>query len=219
MSDLELYLGGSHYRDEIKQHFESMLPEFRRKYYLDKSPRNTQELTIAVHARRGWDLSPNVDPAARTETILRVIRGATTVLDSQKIQHKISVYSEGNRADFEEFFIPGISMSKFRIGRYSKGRPAGVGEEPPPSDNSVHDIDAISGMKELIEADILIMSKSSFSCYAAFISDGVKFISNNKEDQQPLKGWIPFSQDGSFDRAAFERQLFAILQNKTTRTS
>lgn len=216
MTALELCFGGGHSRDEFDQHFNSMLPEFRRKYYSDKSPRITREVTIAVHARRGWDVSPIIDPFAPAESILRIISSAKAVLDGQNIQHRICLYSEGNRADFEEFFIPGVNISKFRVGHYSKGMEPDTEEEPPSSENPFHDIDAISAMKELIEADILIMSKSSFCCYAAFISDGIKFIADDKKDQQPLEGWIPFSRDGSFDRGTFDHQLSLLIQEKAT---
>jgi hypothetical protein len=211
---LELCLGWNHCDDEINQHFESMIPEFRRKYYLDKSPRTTQEVTIAVHARRGWDVSPTIDPFGSTDSILRIISVTKTVLDSQNIHHRISVYSEGNRADFEKFFIPGVNLSKYRVGHYSNGKEVEIEEAPPSSDNPFHDIDAITAMKELIEADILIMSKSSFCHYAALISDGIKFIADDKKEQQPLKDWILFSRVGSFDRDAFERQLSVLMLAK-----
>jgi hypothetical protein len=214
MPALELCFGRSHCRHQINQHFESMIPEFRSKYYLGKSSRMAREVTIAVHIRRGWDVSPTIDPFVRTESILRIVSTAKAVLDAQNIQHRISVYSEGSRADFEEFFIPGVNLSKFRVGHYSKGKGVEIEEGSHFTDNPFHDLDAISAMKELIEADILIMSKSSFCYYAALISDGIKFFANDRKDGPPIEGWILFARDGSFDRGVFDRQLFMLVRAK-----
>ena len=67
------------------------------------------------------------------------------------------------------------------------------------------DVDAVWTMQQLIEADILIMSKSSFSYVAALISDGIKLY--EPFWHAPLPDWIQLKPDGRFDGAEFESQL------------
>lgn len=67
-------------------------------------------------------------------------------------------------------------------------------------------------MQELIEADVLIMSKSSFCYYAALISDGIKIF---EPENETMDGWLLCSEDGSFNCEAFERQLTSLVQTKT----
>ena len=93
---------------------------------------------------------------------------------------------------------------------------------PLPNVESFLDIDAFCAMRELIEADVLIMSKSSFCYYAALISKGIKIfepenlIGNDLlpswkwRSVSPTDNWIPCAADGSFDHPAFERQLLAM---------
>jgi hypothetical protein len=185
--------------DELADHFKALIPEFRRKYYLNKSTRVTDELTVAVHIRRG-DAPP--DYFTCNETILRTIADVKSVLDTHKVGHRIRVYSQGDSADFAEFSGPGVELFL--------------------------DVDAVWKIRELIEADILIVAKGCFSYYAALISDGIKifvpvpqpsndYLPSWKWRQDPLTdSWLPCQADGSFDCAAFERQLFLALQTKTT---
>ena len=211
---LEFCLGWRHRSDELHQSFEALVPEFRRKYYLNKSPRETEEVTVAVHMRRGYDVSPNEYLFTSTDSILRTIKLVRDVLDSHSIRHKISVYSEGNAADWAD--IPEFGLSKYRVGRYLDGSDVNTDLSRPVAE-SVLDIDAFRAMHELIEADVLIMSKSLFCYCAAIISDGIKVFEPGGL-AQPIDGWLLRSPDGSFDRSAFERQLSLLIQSKTAST-
>jgi len=208
---LPLCFGWLNRRDDLADRFKAIIPEFRRKYYLDKSPRTTEEVTVAVHIRRGYDVSANDSLFTSTDSILRTITLVKAVLDTHSVQYRISVYSEGNSADFAEICIPGVELSKYRVGHYSDGSSDDITEVSLPSVESFLDIDAIRAMRELIEADALIMSKSSFSYCAGLISDGIKIFEQLRE---PMDDWLLCSQDGSFDCAAFEHQLFLLLQAK-----
>jgi hypothetical protein len=210
---LELCLGWDLRRAEIQQHFQAMIPDLRRKFYLNKSPRWNQKVTIAVHARRGWDTgSPSGSYRLKSaESILRTITRVKNVLDSRGIQHTISIYSEGGRADFEELDFPGIQISKYRVGRYARGRTDDVSDLSLSSGESVVDVDAIQAMQDMIEADVLIVAISSFSYCAALISDGIKIFAS--ADERPrIDAWLVRSDDGSFDAAAIERQLSQLIQ-------
>lgn len=211
--ELELCLGWRHDSDELRKNFCSMTPEFRRKYYLNKSPRTADRVTVAVHVRRGRDVPTNPHLFTSTDSTLRTITQVKAVLDAHGIQNRISVYSEGNSADFDEIKIPGIELTKYRVGHYSDRTRDGNAKVSPAKGESFLDIDAISAMQDLIEADVLIIAKSSFSYCAAYISDGIKMFEKVK-DQLPVDGWLQLSQDGSFDCTAFERQLSLLIQNK-----
>jgi hypothetical protein len=187
-NDLELCFGWQGRGDELSRGFRAMVPEFKRKFYLNKSPRTTEEVTVAVHIRRG-DVSAerNAHSFTDTETILRRIHAVKLILDAHAVNYRIRVYSQGERADFPELSLPGIEL--------------------------FIDVDGVWTMEELIEADILIMAKSCFSFLAALYSDGIK-ISEPWEDSRPMEGCIRCLAHGSLDRAAFESQLFQLLQAK-----
>jgi hypothetical protein len=73
-------------------------------------------------------------------------------------------------------------------------------------------------MMELIEADILLMAKGCFSYYAALISDGIKIFEPWEDSNPIMDDWVPSLVNGSFDRAAFERQLLLLMQGKAITT-
>ena len=224
--DLDLIFDWHSHNDESADHFKDMIPEFRRKYYLNKSPRTTEEVTVAVHIRRGYDVPANHSLRTSTNSILRTITQVKGVLDAHRVQHRISVYSEGNNADFAEICIPGVELSKYRVGHRSEGKNDDIGKVSLPNVESFLHIDAFCAMRELIEADVLIMSKSSFCYYAALISEGIKILepitlsgddflpSWKWRSLPPTESWTPCRSDGSFDCVAFERQLLPVIQAK-----
>jgi hypothetical protein len=199
-TDLNLCFGWRRRGDELADRFKAIIPEFRRKHYLNSAPRTSDELTVAVHVRRG-DVSA-VDPGYFTsnETILRTVTAVKSVLDPHKVNYRIRAYSQGKSGDFEDLSQAGVELFL--------------------------DADAVWTMQKLIEADILIMAQGCFSYYAGLISDGIKFFEpvelsgNNflpswKWRSIPLtESWIPCQSDGSFECAAFERQLLPIIRAK-----
>jgi hypothetical protein len=192
LNDLLLCFGWRDRRDELSRNFKALLPEFKRRYYLNKSPRTTEDVTVAVHIRRG-DVSAvrNFQTFTSNETILRAINAVKAILGAREVKYRIRVYSQGSRADFAELSLPGVEFFL--------------------------DADALWTLEEMIEADVLIMAKGCFSRYAGLISDGIKLY-EPWEESAPLEDWIACPADGSLDRAAFERQLHAVLQNKATKT-
>ena len=199
-TNLDLCLGWRGRGDELAYHFKAMIPEFRRKYYLNKSPRTTDEVTVAVHIRRGLDALPD-KPSYYTsnESILRTITSVKSILDAHNVRYKICVYSQVNGDEFVELLLPGVDFFP--------------------------NVDAVSTMQELIEADVLIMAKGCFSYCAGLISDGIKICEAMATSADDLPGWrwpylypdeswLLSSADGSFDSAAFERQLSLLIQSK-----
>jgi hypothetical protein len=199
-SDLDLCFGWRRRGEELAERFKNTIPEFRRKYYLNKSPRTTDEVMVAVHIRRGDVSADNPDYFTSNAAILRTVTAVKAFLDTYKVKYRIRVCSQGQTADFADFSRLGVELFL--------------------------DVDAVWTMQELIEADILIMAKGCFSYYAGLMSDGIKIfepvtLSGNdvlpswKWRSRPLTAsWIPCRADGSFDCAAFERQLLVVVQAK-----
>lgn len=204
-TDLDLCFGWRCRGDELADRFKAKIPEFKRKYYLNRvypniGPRTTGEVTVAVHVRRG-DVSA-ADPGYFTsnETILRTVTAVRAILDARKVNFRIRLYSQGKSADFEDLSQAAVELFL--------------------------DADALWTMQELIEADILIMAKGCFSFCAALISDGIKifepealsgddFLPSWKwRSLSPTESWVPSRADGSFDHTLFERQLLLVIQAK-----
>ena len=180
---LPLLLGWQNRREELATRFKAIVPEFRRKYYLDKVPRVSQEVTVAVHVRRG-DVSANDDLYFTSiDIVARAVSGVKAILETHNIAYRIAVYSQGNPADFAQLSLLGAEL--------------------------FIDADAIWTMQELIEADILVMAKGFFSYYAGLISDGIR-IFEPCVGFEPMDDWIVRSPDGSFDRADFDHQLLTL---------
>jgi hypothetical protein len=193
--DLELCFGCRDRRNrkhELQEQFQALMPEFRRRYYLNKSPRTTQEVTVAVHIRRG-DISTNnpLDKYTATEKVLRIASAVKTILDSHVVPMSIRIYSEGDEKDFAELSPLG---AEFFL-----------------------NADTIWTIQELAEADILIVAKSFFSLYAGYMSDGIKIIEEpwSWTFVSAPDDWIRCNEDGLFDPAAFERQLSLLLEAKS----
>jgi hypothetical protein len=179
---------------DLTRAFDATIPEFRRKYYSNKSPRRNEVLIVGVHVRRGDITSSRPDRWTSTSLIAETIGKVRAVLDAHFTKYKICVFSEGDDADFAKLDAPG---AEFFL-----------------------DADPIWSMQEFIEADILIMSKSSFSYVSALISDGIK-IYEPLEGYPPMSSWVMSDHDerwlrygpnGEFDCAAFERQLLRHIE-------
>jgi len=187
-SDIELGFGWGGRRDELAICFKNAVPEFRRKYYLNKSTRTTRELRVAVHVRRGDVAADRNDHLyTSTRTIRRTVALVKAMLDTHNIAHALGIYSQGKIADFAELSVFGAELFT--------------------------DVDAVWTMQELIKADVLIMAKGSFSYCAGLISGGIKIF---EPYGLPLDDWILRDPDGSFDCAAFERQLFLFMERRNT---
>jgi hypothetical protein len=210
---LELCFGLDHREQELLSSFRALIPEFRRKYYFNKSPRTADPVTVAVHIRRG-DVSAEISQMyTSTERVTQIVSAVKSMLNSKAIPHCICVYSQGPLEEFEDL------------------RPLGA--------EFFLDADPIWTIQELVEADILIVAKSYFSYYAGMISDGIKIYEphfwpgqasgipqlpgGGLHGPQPtwrhlvfseLDDWLPCQAGGSFDRTAFERQLAWLLQEK-----
>jgi len=163
-----------------------VIPELRKKYYRNNFPARNEVITVAVHLRRG-DVTPeHRQRFTSVNTVYETTHLVKSILDDYQEDHTISVYSEGKASDFAELREMGADLFL--------------------------SLDAVWTMQQLIEADVLIMSKSSFSYVAALISDGIKLY--EPFWHSPLDHWISLNATGNFDYAAFKGQLKQLVERR-----
>jgi hypothetical protein len=111
LRNLDLCFGLRHRERNLLDGFSALIPEFRRKYYLEKSPRTTDEITVAPHIRRG-DVSAHKNSYLYTSTdkILRIASAVKSILVSRKVPFSVRIYSQGDVADFAELFPLGAEF-------------------------------------------------------------------------------------------------------------
>lgn len=163
-----------------------VIPDLRRKYYRSGSPARNRLISVAIHLRRG-DVTPAHRPRfSSNAVVLETTRRVKALLEEQAQEHAISLHSVGVPDDFAHFSKVGVKV-------FLNG-------------------DALWTMRQLIEADVLIMSKSSFSYVAALISDGLKLY--EPFWHSPLTGWISRDRKGRFDEQAFAAQLAWTIKSR-----
>jgi hypothetical protein len=177
-------------KGHLVRKIEGTIPEFRRKYYWNKSPIQNEVLTIGVHIRRGDYVTLGIPVLISTSLFNKVVSEVTAVLDARGISYKVQIFTQGDLCDFD---VPGVE--------------------------TFSDVDAIWSMQQMIEADIFIMSTSFFSYVAATISDGIKIGGGfpDGSSASPLSGWIIVNSNGEFDRMAFEAQLVQHIEAKASK--
>jgi hypothetical protein len=170
----------------IYQVFNFTHKRFREKYYSDKVTRLNPLLIVGVHVRRG-DISSDT-PEFWTElaSIATTIAKIKNALDKRTVKYRILVFSEGAHSEFSDLESLEVEL--------------------------LLNADPVWTMRELIEADILVMAKSSFSYCAAIISDGIKLY--EPFGLPPLKGWLVRQPKGDFDERHFAVQLEATCRTK-----
>jgi hypothetical protein len=152
------------------------IPEFRRKYYCNKSPRKNEVLTVVVQVRRREVTSSDPTMWTSTAFIVGTIAKVRAILDAHNLKYKVIIFSQ---ADIAELYS---------------------------SETEIYvEADPIWTMQEAIEADILIMAKSTFSYVSALLSDGIKIYEMCW--LPPLNDWVIRGPNDEFDHAGFEQQL------------
>jgi hypothetical protein len=188
MGRFSLHLGKLNPSARLAGSIKELIPEFRSKYYLNKSCRTTDVVTVAVNIRRR-EVTPDCFMYTETAKILRMASGVKSILESQGIAFRIGIYGQGSIADFPEL---SALEAQFHL-----------------------DADPFWTLQELVEADILIVAKSFFSRYAGTISDGIKIYEPEEwrwPDTSDWDDWIACEEDGSFDGVAFASQFSLLLE-------
>jgi hypothetical protein len=198
--EIEFCLGLRNRREEQIASFRSLLPELRRKFYQGKlasAKPSDPELTVAAHIRRGDVNAINSgDRFIALQTIQRTLNSVSADLTARGTSHRIRIFSQGEEIDFAELRFPG---AEFHL-----------------------DTDPAWTMRELSEADILIMDTGFFSFYPALISKGIKifypqegfsmadgaFLPSWAWQHRPqADDWLACNKDGSLSPGLLLRQL------------
>jgi hypothetical protein len=164
----------------------NIVPRLREKLRFEPTTPQSRPLQVAIHVRRG-DVSASANNSRFTDTsrVLKSVRQVAHVLNDLNLPYRMCIHSQGDSKEFAEFQELGCELSL--------------------------DADALWTMRRLIEADVLVMSKSSFSFTAALSNAGVKLC--EPWLHTPLPDWIVRRPDGGFDERRFRERLDAFLQH------
>jgi hypothetical protein len=166
---------------------------FVEKYYA--SPKSGYDLqyepnkvNVAVHLRRG-DVNANNkfrDKFTDNRYIFDVLSKILEMVASLGDESSICVYSEGEVEDFKE--LERLNPKFFL------------------------NISPFTTFHNLVCADVLVMSKSTFSYTAALLSKGIVFYESFRH--QPQNGWIKVNKNSGFDQKEFSRKLHHYLSEQ-----
>ena len=179
-----------HYCNQDREAWERMLPALRRKYRHNKPVRAPGPFTIAVHMRRG-DVTAEDKTVARNFTPNLVFFNTLSQIKqivSMKLRGaRIQVFSQGSPDMFRDLAALGCELH--------------LNES------------ALATHRQLVEADVLVMSKGAFSYTAGVLNEGIALYDPQK--YRALDDWIVRTRDGSFDRAEFSARLDVMLARRS----
>jgi hypothetical protein len=169
--------------------YRRIVPWLQDKYYgADKSSLPQHKgpgIAVAIHIRRGDVTAQHAARFTPNDHILRVIDQICTVVIKKNLRSEIHVYSEGIIESFRDFEQMGCVLHL--------------------------DEDVFATFHNLLEADILVMAKSSFSYAAALLSAGVKVY--EPFWHQPLEDWLCLGPQATLCEAEFSALLDGALEN------
>ena len=171
-----------HYCNEDPGAWPGVLPNLRAKYKHYASQSASSPALVCVHMRRG-DVSAAAKLTSKNFTpnaaFAETVAGIQRALEKAGREAIVEIHSQGDAAAFAEFERLGCRL---RL------------DEP-----------AMQSHQRLVNADVLVMSRSSFSYTAALLCRGS--VLYDREKYKPLPQWIVRAQDGTFDSEALGRQL------------
>ena len=178
------------YCNQDREAWERTLPMLRRKYRHNKPVRAPGPFTIAVHMRRG-DVTAEDKKVARNFTPNLVFFNTLSQIKqivSMKLRGaRMQVYSQGSPEMFRDLAALGCELHL---------------NEP-----------ALATHRQLVEADVLVMSKGAFSYTAGVLNEGITLYDRQK--YRALEDWIVRGPDGSFNRAEFSARLDVLLARRS----
>jgi hypothetical protein len=162
--------------DGMPDAYLDVIPQLRRKYYLNApSSARSDVVEVCAHLRRGDVSAEDPETAYRyvaNDPTARAIFAVNSVLKEIGLTSRVRLFSQGDEADFASLRDLGFELCL--------------------------NTPAIPTFRAFVEADILIMTKSSFSYAAAILNAGVKLY--DRFARAPMSEWIVRESDGSFNR-------------------
>ena len=175
-----------YFADSHPDAFEAVIPKFQKTFRAGQPRSAPGVLQVAVHMRRG-DVTPEMPrrytPLSR---IIPVLESVKLTLEVFHADYEISLYSQGDLTDF-------CALQEWAV-------------------NFHLDEDPVWTMQQLVAADILIMSRSSFSYVAALLSEGIKLY--EPFWHAPLSSWIVRRSSGRFNVSKFRGELDRLLEHR-----
>lgn len=158
-----------------------VLPDLRGRYRAANPRPARGAFTVCIHIRRGDVGAERADMWTDNASYARCLDAVADALDKRGIAFECHLFSQGSPADFAGLVRPEIRL---RL-----------------------DEDPFASLRAMIDADVLIMSKSCFSHVAAMLGDGIPIYERNAIP--PMDNWVERGAAGNPDLAALERRLDA----------
>lgn len=170
-------------QDQFYRDLHTLIPDLKQKYYSTSARKhddityNPNNYNIAIHVRRGDIMldptNPNLTMRYLSNNYFeKVLSQIINNLQTNKAVH-IYLFSQGKPEDYPEFSkIPNIHWCM--------------------------DMNAISSFTHMVNADLLITSKSSFSYKPALLNNGIKVCPQNFWHGYPVSSdWIMVDNEGN----------------------
>jgi hypothetical protein len=178
------------YTDTCPADFSLIVDDLRKKYNLKKPPLKrikTMQLQLCVHIRRGDVDAININSFrySSNRDILKNIVKILEFYEKHNIPCKVYIYSQGEEKDFLEFKELNATLCLNK--------------------------DEFKTFDHLVNADILVMAKSSFSYVAGLLNKGIVFY--EPFWHKPLPSWINIT----YGRKQIESMLNKEMNNANFR--
>ncbi len=160
---------------------EELRRDFRRKYRANKAPRRAAGFNVCIHVRRRNPHDFHDEDVTDMSRLIPVVARLRTLMSERQVPCTLKVFSQGPWPDAAAL---GVSESELFV-----------------------DADPIWTLRELIDADLLVTTKGTFSyvagllCAGAVIADPLQF--------PPQPDWVPYDAAGVFDAVSLRRRLDA----------
>ena len=163
--------------DRMPDAYLDVIPRLREKFFLGDPPSpRSDRVEVCAHLRRGLDVArDNPETAYRyvdNDIMAKSVLMTQSVLKELGLSSRVRLFSQGDEKEFASLGDRGFELCL--------------------------NTPAIPTFRAFVEADIFIMTKSSFSYAAALLNGGVKLY--DRFARAPLSHWIVRESDGSFDR-------------------
>lgn len=165
----------------IPQFSPAIVAEFRRKYRSNKPVRRNARFTVGVHVRRLNRFDDNPDYVASLSRMARTLVLVRESLNDRGVDFVVRIFSQGDVSGFPETLRAGAQLHL--------------------------DADPLWSFEQLVEADVLISSRGSFSYVAGLLCEGIVIC---EPFYPPQRGWLVCDDDGGFDVEAFATRLPAM---------
>lgn len=177
------------YADRYPDKYELVLPEFRRRYA--KGKRNftyrepTDQLHVAIHIRRGDVLAKaQAERLTDNSKIENLVRSIQAAFENASLHYQLHIISEGKKSDFGSLCD---IQARWHL-------------------NSC----AIEAFDRLVQADVLVTAKSSFSYVAALLNP--RIIIYEPFWHTPMTHWNTINDEGGLAPPAMEHVCRALQQ-------